>query len=68
MTGPGAAVEHRIVVSQEDPGRPILLKVYTADTEVAVVPISPVRALGLAKDLIERAVAEIKFRQWGSAE
>ena len=60
--------EHRVVVSQEGPGRPILLKVYAGDSEVASVVLSPVRALGLAKELIEPAVAEIKFQQWGPAE
>ncbi len=62
------ATEHRVVVTWEGASQPILLKVYAADTEVAVVPISPVRALTLAKELIEPAVAEIKFRQWGAAE
>ncbi len=65
---PTPAAERRVVVSQEGPGRPILLKVYAADTEVVTVVLSPVRALELAKDLTERAVAEIKFRQWGAAE
>ncbi len=68
MTGPTPTAEHRVVVSQEGPGRPILLKVYAADTEVESVAISPVRALTLAKELIEPAVAEIKFQQWGPAK
>ncbi len=65
---PGSATDHRVVVSQEGPGRPIMLKVYAADTEVVTVMLSPVRALDLAKDLTAPAVAEIKFQQWGAAE
>ena len=63
-----SAAEPRVVVSQEGPGRPILLSIYDAGGEVASVVLSPVRALGLAKELIEPAVAEIKFQQWGPAE
>ena len=66
MTGPAPTAEHRVVVSQDGPGRAIMLKVYAGDSEVASVVLSPVRALGLAKDLIEPAVAEIKFQQWGA--
>ena len=62
---PDATTEHRVVVSQEGPGQPIMLSIYDAGGQVASVPISPVRALTLAKEIIEPAVAEIKFQQWG---
>lgn len=66
MTGPVPTAESRVVVSQEGPGRPILLKVYAANTEVGTVVLSPVRGLTLAKEMIEPAVAAIKFQQWAA--
>ena len=66
MTGPAPTAEHRVLVSQEGPGQPILLKVDAADYEVASVVLTPTRALESAKQLIEPAVAEIKFQQWGA--
>ncbi len=67
-TPTSAAAEHRVVVSQEGPGQPIVLSIYGPGGEVASMPLTPTRALTLAKELIEPAVAEIKFRQWGSTE
>ena len=60
--------EHRAIVSWAGAGEPIMLAVCGPDGAVVSVPLSPVRALELAKDLTERAVAEIKFQQWGAAE
>ncbi len=68
MTVQLSPTEHRAVVSWAGPDELILLTVYAPDGEVVSVPLSPTRALELAKDLTERAVAEIKFRQWGAAE
>ena len=65
MTAQLSPATNRVVVTWEGAGQPILLKVYAADTEVAVVPISPVRALELAKDLTEPGVMAIKTKQWG---
>ncbi len=65
---PDAAFEHRVVISQEGPDRPIMLSIYGPGGEVASMPLTPTRALTLAKQLIEPAVAEIKFQQWGAAE
>ena len=56
--------EHRCVVSWAGPGEPIVLQVYGPDGEVAV-PLTPTRALELAKQLIEPAVTAIKANQWG---
>jgi len=56
--------EHRAVVSWAGPGKPIVLKVYGPEGEVAV-PLLPKRALTLAKDLTEPAVTAIKTSQWG---
>ena len=68
MTIQPPASADRAVVTWAGPGQPILLQVYGPDGEVASMPLTPTRALTLAKDLIEPAVAEIKFQQWGSAE
>ena len=55
----------RAVVRWEGPGEPTVLTVHGPDGEVAV-PLTPVRALELAKDLSEPAVTAIKTNQWGS--
>ena len=61
MTEP---TEHRAVVSWAGPGQPITLTLYGPDGELAV-PLTPKRALELAKELIEPAVLSIKTSQWG---
>ena len=48
-----------------DSGQPITLTVHGPDGEVLAMPMEPTRALELAKDLMERAVASIKTDQWG---
>jgi len=55
----------RVVVSWEGAGRPILLKVYDPDGAVVSVPLTPVRALEIAKELSEPAVMAIKHSMWG---
>ena len=57
--------ETHAVVSWAGQGEPIVLTLYAADGEVVSVPLSPVRALELAKQLIEPAVRSIKTSQWG---
>ncbi len=54
----------RVVVSQAGDCRPIVLTIYSGCDEVDVA-LSPVRALELAKQLMERAVSSIKTGQWG---
>ncbi len=56
--------EPRAIVSWEGAGEPILLKVHGPDREAAM-PLTPVRALELARELIEPAVHSIKHKQWG---
>ncbi len=56
---------HRAVVTWDGAGQPIVLTLYGPDGEVVSVPLTPVRALELATDLSERAVASIKTKQWG---
>ena len=56
--------EPRAVVTWEGPGEQIMLTLYGPDGE-ANLALSPVRALGLAKKLMERAVSSIKTGQWG---
>ena len=56
--------EHRAVVTWAGAGEPIVLTVYGPAGEVDM-PLSPVRALELAKDLTEPAVQSIKFDCWG---
>ena len=51
-------------VTWEGPGQPIVLKVHGPAGEVAV-PMVPKRALELAQELMEPAVASIKIAQWG---
>ena len=57
--------EHRAVVTWAGAGEPVKLAVYSPDGEVISVSLSPVRALELAKVLMERAVQSIKVSQWG---
>ena len=57
--------KHRAVVAWAGQGQPIMLTVYDPDSAVVSVSLSPVRALELAKQLMERAVASIKTKQWG---
>ena len=56
--------ETRAGVSQAGDNRPIVLTIYSGAGEVDMA-LSPVRALELAKDLMERAVSSIKTGQWG---
>ena len=58
------AKEPRASVSWEAPGQPIMLRIYGAGRDVAV-PLTPKRALELAKELSEPAVMAIKTGQWG---
>ncbi len=58
------ATQHRAVVSQAGDSRSIVLTIYSGDGETDLA-LSPVRALELAKDLMERAVSSIKTKQWG---
>ena len=62
MTEP---TEHRAVVSWAGKDQPIMLTLYGPNGEAATVRLSPTRALGLAKQLIEPAVTAIKTSQWG---
>ena len=59
--------EARVVVSWTGAGEPILLTLYDTDGAVVSVPLSPVRALELAKDLTEPAVQWIKVSQWSDS-
>ena len=43
--------ESRVVVTWAGAGQPITLQVYDPDGAVVSVPLSPMRALELAKDL-----------------
>ena len=54
----------RAVVSWTGDTRPIVLTIYSGGGELSVT-LSPVRALELAKQLMERAVSSIKTGQWG---
>ncbi len=56
--------EPRAVVSWAGEGQPIVLTAYSPAGEVAV-RLTPVRALELAKELIEPAVTAVKTNQWG---
>ncbi len=53
------------VVSREGSGEPITLTLSGPDGEVGI-PLTPVRALELVKDLSEPAVRSIKTEQWGA--
>ena len=63
MTEP--ADQTRAVVSWEGQSAPIKLTIYDVDGAVVSVPLSPVRALELARDLTQPAVQSIKHSQWG---
>jgi len=63
LYGPDQTVA-RAVVGQAGDSRPIVLTIYSGDAEVDMA-LSPVRALELAKELIEPAVMAIKVSQWG---
>ena len=52
------------VVTWAGDGQPIMLTLYGLDGEVSA-PLSPLRALELAKELMEPAVMAIKVNQWG---
>lgn len=54
----------RVVVSWAGQNQPVVLALYGPGGEVAV-PLSPTRALELAKELIEPAVTLIKTSAWG---
>ena len=58
---------NRAIVTWAGAGQPIVLTVYDPDGAVVSVPMSPVRALELAKDLTEPAVMAIKVAQWGDS-
>ena len=53
-----------VVVTWAGLGQPIMLTLHSPGGEVAV-PLTPTRALELAKELIEPAVQSIKVSQWG---
>lgn len=57
--------EPRAVVSWAGTDQKIILTIYNQDGTVAVMKLSPTRALELVKDLIEPAVIAIKTSQWG---
>jgi hypothetical protein len=54
----------RAVVSWQGRGQPITLTAFGPNGEVAVA-LTPVRALELAKELLQPAVVSIKTAQWG---
>ena len=56
---------YRVVVTWAGAGELIMLTVYGPDGAVASMPLSPVRALELAKQLMDTAVSSIKTGQWG---
>ena len=58
--------EHRVVVSWEGPGQPVVLALYGPGGEVAM-PLLPKRALELAQELLTRGVQAIKA-DWPGAE
>ena len=57
--------EPRAVVSWAGTDQKIILTIYNQDGTVAVMKLSPVRALEMAKELIEPAVQSIKTDRWG---
>ena len=59
------AVEHRCAVTWAGAGQPITFTIYDPNGAVVSVPLSPTRALELAKELIAPAVRSIKTDQWG---
>ena len=57
--------EPRTVVSWQGHSQPIVLTVHGGPGGEAAVPLTPVRALELAKELLQPAVTAIKTAQWG---
>ena len=57
--------QHRCVVTWEGAGQPISLTIYDLNGAAVSMPLSPTRALEMAKELIEPAVRSIKTEQWG---
>ncbi len=66
-TAPTPTTEYRAVVTWAGQGEPIMLTLYGPDGAVVTVPLTPVRALELAKELSEPAVMAIKTSQWGDS-
>ena len=62
---PAVTTEPGAIVSWEGAGQSILLKTHGPNGE-ATMPLTPPRALELAKEMIEPAVQAIKVKQWGS--
>ena len=56
---------NRAVVTWAGAGQPIMLTLYGPAGEVISMSLSPVRALELAKQLMEPGVLSIKIGQWG---
>ncbi len=67
MTARHSPTANRVVVTWEGADRPIVLTLFGPDGEVVAVPLTPVRALELARELIEPAVQSIKHSQWGDS-
>jgi hypothetical protein len=44
--------DRRIVITQDERGAPILLTVYAGSERLAIVPMTPARAVALAADLL----------------
>ncbi len=65
MTAQVSPTEYRCVVSWAGVGQPIKLTVYDPDGAAVSMSLSPVRALELAKQLMDTAVSSIKTGQWG---
>ena len=57
--------EHRAAVTWEGPGEPIMLEICGPAGEAAI-PLSPTRALELARELLTHGVQAIKADQWGA--
>ena len=64
MEAPSQPTESRAIVSWNGPGQPIMIALRGPGGEVSM-PLSPTRALEMAKQLIEPAVQAIKSSQWG---
>ena len=65
MTTRPSPTANRAVVTWAGPGEPITLTIYDLSGAAVSMPLSPVRALEMAKQLIEPAVRSIKTSQWG---
>lgn len=46
--------DRRIVITQDERNAPILLTIYEGADRLAVVPLTPNRAVALASDLLEK--------------